>query len=52
MCKALQTGVSTVVEPPQFQVSSLSERDMTFKKAEGKLTGVDQTVTLIVRLEI
>lgn len=52
MCKAVQTGVSPAVQAPQFQVSSLSERDMPVKEAEGKWTGVDQTVTLSVRLEI
>lgn len=39
------TGVSPAVQVPQFQVSSLLERDMTFKQAEGKWKGVDQTVT-------
>lgn len=48
-CKAVQTGVRTVVQAPQSQVSSLSERDMTFKQAEGK--GVDHSVTVSVRLE-
>lgn len=41
-----------MVQAPQFQVSSLLERDMTFKQAEGKWKGVDETVTLSVKLEI
>lgn len=50
-CKAIQTGVSTVVQAPQFRVSSFSERDMAFKQVEGKGKEVDHTVTVSVRLE-
>lgn len=52
MCKVVQTGVSIIVQTPQFQVSSLLERDTTHKQPEGRWTGVDQIVTLSVRLEI
>jgi len=52
MCRLVQTGVSILVQTPQFQVSSLLERDTTYKPAEGRWTGLDQIVTLNVRLEI
>lgn len=51
MCKAVQTGVSTVVQGPQFQVSSLSDI-WHLSKLKGKGKGVDHIVTVSVRLEI
>lgn len=52
MCRVVRTGVSIVVRSPQFQISSLLERDATYKQAERRWTGVDQIISLNVRLDI
>lgn len=51
MCRVAQTSCR-IVQAPQFQVSTLLERDTRYKQAEGRWTAADQIVAINVRLEI
>lgn len=50
-CRVAQTSCR-IMQTPQFQFSTLLERDTTYKQAEGRWTAADQIVTVNVRLEI